>query len=184
MIFRIEAVVTPIECGDVIEDTFFTNEAMKVYNFTAPGTAAHFDGGGSNFDTVFTIYTEAQYLAGDWDDYIVQNDDGSYHGYWWWWNWGTQSYLSLPYDRNYTGNYYLVVTSYYGSVDTDSYLEIEYKCYSGESSWFWWSYWDPEWTWSWSWCWYGYDTYCDSNPAPIGYLLKSLRVFDNVSYTY
>ena len=135
--------------------TFATNEGSKIFRFPAPEETVYFDGCDSEFDTIFTIYTEQQYLAGDLYDYEVQNDD-SYSSCG-----GHQSYLNLPYDSTYSGDYYLVVRPYSGYVYVDSYLHIAYNCYEGadtdESDY---NYWDWNTDWYYWYCLWGWDSYC------------------------
>ena len=171
-IFRTQAVVVDLgSCPQTISETFAQNEGSKVYKFAAPSDDVHFNGCDSDFDTVFKIYTEAQYLAGDEDDYEVENDDafgvcgsGIY-----------ASYLNLPYDSSYTGDYYLVIKPYSQASHTDSQLVIAFECGAGDDSdtlgwWGWsWDYWYD------IWCSNGWDTYCDSTDTTtdtdtLGYL--------------
>ena len=125
--------------------TFATNEGSKIFRFPAPEETVYFDGCDSEFDTIFTIYTEQQYLSGDEYNYTAYNDDaGSTHCY------GGDNYfashITLPYDSNYDGDYYLVVRPFSSySVTTDSHLAIYYVC-DIETDWYYYDDWYYSWT--------------------------------------
>ena len=117
-------------CPQTINESFAINEGSKIYRFAAPSDDVQFDGCDSDFDTVFTIYTEAQYLSGYESDYEARNDDAfSVCG-----DSDYASYVNLPYDSNYDGDYYLVVRPYEYSMDTESELVIEFVCGAGEDT--------------------------------------------------
>ena len=134
--------VTDIDCGAVISEVFSTNEVAKVYKFTSTGEEVYFDGCDSEFDTIFTVLTEEQYLAGNLDEYTLRRDDafticGGFFS--------RGSYITLPsriLDR-YQGDYYLVVTAYDNYVSTDSQLNIVYNCADGRDDY------DHSYTWEW-----------------------------------
>ena len=103
-----------------------------MYKFAAPGEAVHFNGCDSDFDTIFAILTEEQYNAGydtyDSSTYTARNDD-SWHvcG-----DYEYSSYLNLPYDSSYTGDYYLVIIPFGGgSLGYNSTLTFTYSCSQG-----------------------------------------------------
>ena len=154
--------VTDIDCGDVISEVFSTNEVAKVYKFASPGKAVHFDGCDSEFDTIFTVLTEEQYLAGNLDDYTARRDDA--------WTicggfFSRGSYIALTSSKTSDpGDYYLVVTAYDNYVSTDSQLNIVYNCFAGSY------YYDHTYTDDWDQYWYDYWDYygpmnevCESN---------------------
>ena len=173
-VFRIEAEIVELNsCPQTIDEIFAANEGSKIYKFAAPSDDVHFNGCESDFDTVFTIYTQDQYNSGM-TDYQVANDDavgicgkGAF-----------SSYLNLPYDTDYNGDYYyLVVTRYSQESHFDSSLVIEFVCGSGQDtdSLYWWYYY---YYYDWDWCWWD-DSYCDSETDDI------LRyIFDYFIYSY